>query len=125
MDKAKLKQTLKEQHTPLLQSIQQKLTYLQSENVFNAGYYSAPKISSSEDDSLLNAFTSSNNNVSAIPAYQAPSPAAVQQMQQAPQPKPVSDTQNSASNSASAQNMAARIAALRGISMPGDYLRKK
>ncbi|MBR6356182.1 MAG: hypothetical protein IKR92_04940 [Alphaproteobacteria bacterium] len=124
MDKSELKQTLHDQFVPLEKAVENKLNYLQSDDVFNTENYAAYTDNLGEDDSLENAFNAAVS-APAKPMYQAPSPEEMRQMQQAPQPSYAEGTPTQDSISSHKQNMAARIAALRGISMPGDYLRGK
>lgn len=124
MDKSELKRTLHDQFVPMEKAVKNKLIYLQSDDVFNTENYAAYTDNLGEDDSLENAFSASVTTP-AKPMYQAPSPEEVRQMQQAPQPSYAGEAPTQDSILSHKQNMAARIAALRGISMPGDYLRGK
>ncbi len=124
MDRNELKQTLHEQFTPMDEAVQKKLDYLQSDDVFTDNPYAQEEDTSDEigleDDSLMSAFGATVNSAA---------PRAPQQTQMSgyhPQPAAASPQQQTAQPSASgSQSMAARIAALRGISMPGDYIKRK
>ena len=123
MDKAELKRTLHEQFVPFDMAVQNKLEYLQSDDVFNVNDYAAYNDNSAGDDSLENAF-GSMYVAPTPPVYQAPAPEEVKRMQEAPQPTYAGNSAPTQSSiSEHKQNIAAKIAALRGISMPGDYLR--
>lgn len=126
MDKSELKRVLHNQFEPLERAAMSKLSYLQSDDVFSADSYSAyaELDSFGSDDSLENAF---NETLSppTPPMYQAPAPEEIQHIKQAPQPSYAGATPSPDSIATHKQNMAAKIAALRGISMPGDYLRTK
>lgn len=117
MDRAELKNTLQKQSEPLDAAVQKKLVYLQSDDVFEmdaqAGY------DAGFDDSLENAFAQTMKP-QPIMDYSEPSTEETDRMAQYPDSKPKLENV-----SEHTQNMAARIAALRGISLPGDYIRKK
>ena len=113
MDKNELKQILREQFEPLENATQKKLAYLQSDNVFtmNNNDLEAEEIPVT-DSSLENAF--SNFSVAEpLPAYEEPKEADVNIA------RDVSDIKKHK------QNIAARIAAMKGFSMPEDYLGNK
>ena len=124
MNRAELKKTLYAQFVPFAQAVQNKLDYLKSDDVFGADSYSSYNVVSDEDDSLEKAFNSTLS-ASNIPPYQNPPMEEIRQMKQAPQPTYVNQAPTDALVNTHKQNLAARIAALRGISMPGDYLRGK
>ena len=122
MDKAEIKRLLREQTEPLSQAVTKKLAYLQSDDVFT-DTANAPV--SLNDNSLMNAF-SETASPTAVPAYTQPKAQdfyAGLQSATAPQYADAQPSQDSIEEHK--QNIAAKIAALRGISMPGDYLRKK
>lgn len=122
MDRNELKNTLHEQFAPMDEAVQKKLEYLQSDDVFTDNPYMQDD--GGDDlggDSLMSAFGATGNSAAPkiekqppIAGY-TPSPAAAAPQQPAAQSPTAS----------SSQSMAARIAALRGISMPGDYLKRK
>lgn len=117
MDKNELKRVLHEQFAPIAEAVQRKLEYLQSEDVFTDNPYpfESDGDSNNDDSALMSAFGGTSN---AAPS--GPAPSAV-----APRPTNVSSANSEPAAPAQSQNMAARIAALRGISMPGDYLSHK
>ena len=121
MDKAEIKQLLKEQIEPMSQAVARKLAYLQSDDVFT----DTTEPVSLNDDSLMNAF-SETSSPNVVPPYTQPK---AQEFYTDPQsvitPKYADATPSPNSIEEHKQNIAAKIAALRGISMPGDYLRKK
>ena len=124
MDKLELKRVLHEQFVPLQQATQQKLAYLQSDEVFMDTPYAVPnKTSELQDDTLANAFAA-GNIARNVPVYSQPSMEDFNRMQATPSPQYVSEQPTQQSIQTSKQNLAAKIAALRGISLPGDYLRK-
>lgn len=121
MDKSEIKRLLKEQVEPLNDAVKKKLEYLQSDDVFMED----GAIVMQGDNSLMDAFSESMPSVKA-PAYVQPSVREVYQASQTtPEPQYISQPPTSQSINEHKQNIAARIAALRGMSMPGDYLRKK
>ena len=127
MDKFEIKRVLHEQFVPMELATQQKLEYLQSDEVFtDNSYIPQTPIHSAEigDDSLANAFME-NGNTRAAPVYNQPPMDDYNRMQAAPEPQYISSQPTAQSINTSKQNLAAKIAALRGISMPGDYLRRK
>ena len=126
MDKLELKRVLHEQFVPLQQATQQKLAYLQSDEVFldNPNILPQSKQSELSDDSLANAFMATNTPHT-VSAYSQPNIDDYNRMQAAPNPQYISEQPTQQSIQTSKQNLAARIAALRGISLPGDYLRNK
>lgn len=117
MDNNVLKQTLRDQFEPLAAAVQRKLEYLKSDDVFSLdNVYQQPEMSVEE-------------------AFQAFASAQPQQPEERPQKLNTAVPQQTASSplgqaseeamNAHKQNIAARIAALRGISLPGDYAIKK
>ncbi|MBQ7632525.1 MAG: hypothetical protein IJS88_00220 [Alphaproteobacteria bacterium] len=126
MDKTELKQTLITQFIPLDEAAQKKLDYLQSDDVFTDNQYVLEEDTNKEignkDDSLMNAFAATVNSVAPHTQHQPqiseyhPQPATSSSQQQTNQPS---------ATASDSRSIAARIAALRGISMPGDYLKRK
>ena len=130
MDDKELFNTLNEQKIPLDVAVEQKLAYLQSDNVFSpdddyylthfATYTNTQSRDNSDDDELLSAFgaqsekqpTNSLSNMRIQPQrIEVPRSAAQPQAQNQQQNAPMS--------------LADRIAALRGaISVPNEYKRK-
>lgn len=113
MDKDELKQILREQFEPFEKAVQKKLEYLQSDNVFAdmaSDYYSNAPVTDSSLEDAFDYFSEAKP----IPAYREP-----QENIDSAEPR------NMASISERKQNIAARIAAMRGISMPGDYIDDK
>ncbi|MBR1600488.1 MAG: hypothetical protein IJ677_02795 [Alphaproteobacteria bacterium] len=120
MNKSEVKRLLKEQAEPMKEAIRRKLEYLQSDDVFTEKGENAAK----DDNSLMEAFSEVELNV--VPSYTQPSARELYQLDQTtPQPQYASQPPTPQSIDEHKQNIAAKIAALRGISMPGDYLRKK
>lgn len=106
------------------QAVIKKLAYLQSDDIFADDDVLETQ---DDDDSLLAAFNESiaTKPVSA-PLYKQPSAKEFYQTtQNTAQPKYTAQPPTPQSIEEHKQNIAARIAALRGISTPGDYLRKK
>ena len=117
MDKDELKRILHEQFEPLQTAVQKKLDYLQSDNVFaDDTYRSVIEDNPMGDDSLANAFNS-NTTAQPIPAYK-PTLDDEYNTYSAPKASPERSQLEEHKH-----NIAARIAALRGISMPGDYIK--
>jgi hypothetical protein len=124
MDRAELKHTLHEQFVPFEQAVANKLEYLQGDNVFAVDEEPINQISEIGDDSLEKAFNMTLG-LADVPIYKDLTVQDVKKMQVAPQPQNLPESPNQDNIAAQKQNIAAKIAALRGISMPGDYLRKK
>ena len=120
MDKNELKRVLHEQFAPIAEAVQRKLAYLQSEDVFTDNPYpfESDGDSNNDDSALMSAFGGTSNIAPSTPAPSSATPRTIS-IPSAGNSEPAAPAQP--------QNMAARIAALRGISMPGDYLshRKK
>ena len=124
MRREELKQTLVEQFEPMSHAVQKKLAYLQSEDIFTdymedySDQYSGMDNLSVEDAFETFAGVRSHHTEEAEPralnnaAYKPVSSIKVEQA--------TAETIQSHK-----QNIAAKIAALRGISSPGDYLDKK
>ncbi|MBQ8482176.1 MAG: hypothetical protein IJ532_06555 [Alphaproteobacteria bacterium] len=121
MDKSEIKKLLKEQVEPMDNAVRKKLEYLQSDDVFTENGVTEMQ----GDISLMNAFNENMPSAN-IPSYSQPSVKEFYQTaQNTPEPKRVSQAPIPQSIDEHKQNIAARIAALRGMSMAGDYLRKK
>jgi len=124
MDRQSIKNILKEQTEPMSQAVAKKLAYLQSDDVFTSDVERG--MQAKEDDSLLAAFGETIQPAN-VPTYKQPSlenkPANATIT--TPQPRYVSQSPTEQTIAEHKQNIAARIAALRGISSPGDYLRRK
>ena len=121
MDRAEIKQLLKDQAEPLSQAVAKKLAYLQSDDVFT----DTEEPTSLNDDSLMNAFAETTAPTE-IPAYTQPKAREFYiDPQTVAKPKYADSEPSDRSMEEHQQNIAAKIAALRGISLPGDYLRKK
>lgn len=124
MRREELKQTLVEQFEPMSHAVQKKMTYLQSEDIFTdymedySNQYSGMDILSVEDAFATFADSHSQHIEDIKPralndvSYKSASTIKVEQAT----PETIQSHK---------QNIAAKIAALRGISMPGDYLNKK
>ncbi len=126
MDKTELKQTLITQFVPLDEAAQKKLNYLQSEDVFTDNQYVLQEDTNEEignkDDSLMNAFVATANSA----APRAPQQPQISEYHYQPAAaSPQQQTHQPSANASGSRSIAARIAALRGISMPGDYLKRK
>lgn len=101
MDRQQIKNILKTQAKQMPQAVADKLAYLKGNEVFAPSY----------DESLLNAFAFTTTNRSQIST---------------PQRRSVDETDRGLSTTDSKkQNIAAKIAALRGMSSAGGYLRRK
>ena len=119
MDRDVLKRALLEQFVPYDTAVQKKLEYLQSDNVFaDAAYDTVVQEDNLGDVSLVNAFNESSFS-SQVPAYQSPTASNYAAPTENPENVP-----DKAQIDAHKQNIAARIAALRGISLPGGYIEK-
>ena len=122
MDREELKQTLYDQFEPLEVAVQKKLEYLQGDDVFSIDNYAEYSDGAlSEDDSLTNAFNTTISPQSA-PMYQNQVQETMREIQSTSQPRYAAEQPTADSIASHKQNIAAKIAALRGISMPGDYI---
>lgn len=121
MDKPEIKRLLREQVEPMSQAVAKKLAYLQSDDVFTEPGTQV----SQEDNSLLEAFSGSAQPTSVSSYSQMSAREFYQNQQSVPQPKYLGNAPTQHTIEEHKQNIAAKIAALRGISMPGDYLRQK
>lgn len=121
MDRNELKRTLHEQFAPMDEAVQKKLDYLQSDDVFmDNPYVQDDDESEIGDDSLMSAFGATGNSQPTQTFTQPPIAGYTPQPTTAPR-----QPAGQAPAASGSQSMAARIAALRGISMPGDYLKRK
>ena len=121
MDKPEVKRLLREQTEPMDRAVSKKLARLQSDDVFTEDASQIPQV----DNSLLNAFSETRKPTS-VPTYSQPNAKDFyQNLQSKPEPKYAEMTPTQQTIEQHKQNIAAKIAALRGISMPGDYLRQK
>lgn len=123
MDNTEIKRILREQAEPLDRAVSKKLAYLQSDEVFTDGIdeEQIPQ----NDDSLLSAFLMTSQPAS-VPQYKHQEiKEVVNNAQPNYRPRYIEQEPTSQSIEDHQQNIAAKIAALRGISMPGDYLRNK
>lgn len=122
MDKFELKELLKAQTEPMAQAVEKKLAYLRSDEVFTDEEFQQ---NSQNDNSLLDAFSEATATPY-IHQYQQPTAKEIASNARngmfARQIENEDFEQNIEKHN---QNIAAKIAALRGISMPGDYLRNK
>ncbi len=123
MDNTEIKRILREQVEPLDRAVSKKLAYLQSDEVFTDDM--AEEQIPQNDDSLLSAF-SMTSQPAPVPQYKHPEiKEVVNNTQTNYRPRYIEKEPTSQSIEDHQQNIAAKIAALRGISMPGDYLRNK
>lgn len=121
MNKEILKKILKEQWEPLDTAVEKKLNYLQSDDVFDSSHDN----DAGYDDSLLAAF-GENVKPTAIGDYnQIYTKEQYEEVRNTAQPKYVDQPPSQYSIDEHKRNISARIAALRGLSMPGDYIAKK
>lgn len=119
MDRNELKRILKEQAEPMDAAVMKKLTYLQSDEVFTDVFVDEEN----DDDSLFNAFVGTVKPT--VPVYQQPTVSEVGVREKGVAPGDlVAEKATAQSIVEHKQNIAAKIAALRGISLPGDYLHK-
>jgi len=117
MTRNEVKQLLQEQILSFDEAVKQKMAYLQSDDVFAIDENIYDTNNKEQDNSLENAFNSQ-----------------MVQPLKYNQPKSENDKTNnfvpqSINHSYTVEeyrkNIAAKIAALRGLSLPGDYMRKK
>ncbi|MEE6207911.1 MAG: hypothetical protein VZR95_07655 [Alphaproteobacteria bacterium] len=122
MDDSFLRRTLHEQCEPLDLAVQKKLEYLKSDDVFSLENYTEEKPVETEmsvEDAFA-AFTSAQpNNIA------EKKPAGLNSVASKPFIEIKVEEATAETINTHKQNIAARIAALRGISMPGDYALKK
>ena len=120
MNKSEIKRILIEQTEPMDTAVERKLAYLRSDD-----FAGDTEQLLQSDDSLLNAFSIKINKPNVL-KYEQPS---IRELHQntlsKPEPKYVTQGPTEETIQEHKQNLAARIAALRGISSPGDYLRRK
>lgn len=120
MNKSEIKKILQEQSEPLDKAVERKLAYLNSDD-----FAGDTEQLLQTDDSLLNAFSTKINKPNVL-KYEQPN---IRELHQntlsKPEPKYVTQGPSEESMREHKQNIAAKIAALRGISSPGDYLRRR
>ncbi|MBR1841043.1 MAG: hypothetical protein IJ778_02825 [Alphaproteobacteria bacterium] len=124
MHREELKQTLVNQFEPMNDAVQKKLAYLQSDDVFadyDENAYS--QYSSSENMSVEDAFTAFVDN--RVDNKNEETPRALNNGAYKPVSSIKVEQATAETIQSHKQNIAAKIAALRGISSPGDYLDKK
>ncbi len=122
MDKTELKQTLRSQFIPMSEAVQNKLNYLMGDNVFLSEDFI------SDDTSLEDAFnmqTSTDKEFNIEEAFN--SEATVSNTKITELTEKIHNNQHATNVpfEERKKSVAAKIAALRGIAMPGDYLNKK
>lgn len=123
MNREELKRVLAEQFEPMNDAVQKKLAYLQSDDVFtdyDENEYA--QYSSAENMSVEDAFSTLMDNQSGY--QEAETPRALNNGTYKPVASINVETATMENIKAHKQNIAAKIAALRGISLPGDYLDK-
>lgn len=123
MDRALLKQTLKQQSMPMKTAVAQKLAYLQSDDVFMTDDYVTPDfvIAHGAEDDFAGAF---GGGMSQAQRQSVAATSATSNIQSA-QYHNTEPTQMT-SFEEHKQSIAEKIAALRGIkTMPGEYLNNK
>ena len=129
MANQKLKELMKDQLATISGDIQKKIAYLTSGDIFNYSYYKIDvyrqKLNFKNDDALLKAFIgntyapSTEVKDSYADAFMRANPEGVRAASQTSQNlTEVTDVRERISK------INAKLAALRGVSMPGDYLKK-
>lgn len=124
MHREELKQTLVNQFEPMNDAVQKKLAYLQSEDIFTdymddySSQYSGMDNLSVED--AFETFAGARSH----PAEEV-KPRALNDVSYKPTSTLKVEQATPETIQSHKQNIAAKIAALRGISVPGDYLDKK
>ncbi len=137
----KLKELLRDQIVTMADDIRKKMEYLKSGEMFSYNYYKIDiyrqKLNFKQDDALLNAFigntdaSSTNMENSFAQAFMSTSQQVYKPQGQTPERSVIRPTEKKAE--ISEENLStkdkmlrlnAKLAALRGLSMPGDYLRK-
>lgn len=126
MADSRLKELMKEQIATISEDVQKKLEYLRSGELFKYNYYKIDiyrqKLQFGQDNDLLNAFVGGSPAVSKQNDEDSFANAFAQNC-----------TQNTTSPQQPISNMTmqerikrlnSKLSALRGVSMPGDYLRK-
>ena len=117
MNRSEIKQILQEQSGTFDEAVKQKMVYLQSDDVFTIDENIYEAANNEQDNSLEDAF---NSNTTQPPKYNRPEPENVASGNFVPQ-----SINRSYTVEEYRQNIAAKIAALRGLSLPGDYMRRK
>lgn len=128
MDSNFLKKTLHEQTEPLDIAVQKKLAYLKSDDVFTleTNSYIDDSVYDGADDNDMSIEDAFATFASAQPHNTADTkPAGLNKIASKPLNEIKEEQATAETINAHKQNIAARIAALRGISMPGDYILKK
>ena len=115
MNRQYLKQTLKDQVVPFDLAVKNKLAYLNSDDVFKNDENNAIEMPDSKIEDAFDAFYKDNND------YVSPEPKNLNIAHS----NMTSTQENQQSIQNNYQSISAKIAALRGISLPGDYLHKK
>lgn len=121
MNKAEVIKIIKEQAEPMNEAVARKLDRLQSDEVFNDKFL----LNTKQEDNLLAAFNEvirSNTVNDYSPDYNNKSS---ENTFNEPMPKQEGFPVPPQSGDAHKKNLAARLAALRGLSMPGDYITRK
>ena len=130
MDKQKLRELMRDQISTFDCDITKKLNYLINSKLLDYNYYKLDvyrqKLNFTSDNDLLNAFIGNSDAVK-LGEDGALANAFMAVTSSSPNPsEPISSEQKSSADvNTRIQNINARLAALRGVSMPGDYLRKK
>ena len=131
MNKEELKNALREQYEPLNEAVNRKLTEFVHDCDLTEDFADEnDDMENAEDDnfdsSLSSAFQNNNEPYSA-PDYQDHNINELVDNYGHPSPEPqyIGERPTQQSISEHRDNMSARIAFLRGISLPGDYLQKK
>jgi len=138
MDKQELKKTLREQCAPFAESVRKKIEYLQGDDVFLA---EEDNLQEEKDLSLEEAFDMAMLSEPSMTSFEDPLSGALMRpsVSERPLTSPsMPDFHLSPSTESSGdiaarqqniqerkQNIAAKIAALRGISVPSAYINKK
>ena len=129
MDKQKLKELMRDQISTFSGDITKKLNYLVNSELLDYNYYKIDiyrqKLNFKNDSDLLNAFIG-NSDGKQINDENVFANAFMTSNPMSHSSKPQSNKQNNSSTDVNdrIQNINSRLAALRGLSMPGDYLRK-
>ena len=135
----KLKELLRNQIVTIEDDVRKKMEYLKSGEMFSYNYYKIDiyrqKLNFKQDDALLNAFigntdtSSTNMENSFAQAFMSTSQQKTQtQLPEKsfirPAAQPGQKPTENLSTKEKMLSLNAKLAALRGLSMPGDYLRK-
>ena len=135
----KLKELLRDQIVTMADDVRKKMEYLKSGEMFSYNYYKIDiyrqKLNFKQDDALLNAFigntdaSSTNMENSFAQAFMSTSQQKTQtQLPEKSFIRPAAQPEQKPTENLSTKekmlSLNAKLAALRGLSMPGDYLRK-